>query len=59
MKKKLNIRSLSIEDASKILQLPEDVIRGHILRGLPLPGGRVDLIIYGAWLNQRERRRDS
>jgi len=27
-------------------------VRAHIRRGLPLVDKRIDLIVYGAWLNQ-------
>jgi hypothetical protein len=59
----LDIRSLSVTPAAKLLKVAPKTIRVHIRRGLPLvdpaspdglrrAGGRTDLIVYGAWLNQ-------
>ena len=53
----LDIRSLSVADAAKLLKVGPKTIRAHIRRGLPLVDGRIDLIVYGAWLNQQEERK--
>jgi hypothetical protein len=50
----LDIRSLSVTAAAKLLKVAPKTIRAHIRRGLPLADGRIDLIVYGAWLNQQE-----
>jgi len=50
----LDIRSLSVTAAAKLLKVGPKTIRVHIRRGLPLVDGRIDLIVYGAWLNQQE-----
>ena len=54
MSEELDIRSLAVADASKLLKVQPKTIRAHIRRGLPLVDGRIDLIVYGAWLNQQE-----
>ena len=57
MSEELDIRSLSVTAAAKLLKVAPKTIRAHIRRGLPLVGGKVDLIVYGAWLNQQEEKR--
>jgi len=57
MTEELNIRSLSVTAAAKLLKVSSKTIRAHIRRGLPLVGKRIDLIVYGAWLNQQEQNR--
>jgi hypothetical protein len=56
MSNELNIRSLSVADAAKLLKVAPKTIRAHIRRGLPLVDKRIDLIVYGAWLNQQEEK---
>jgi hypothetical protein len=46
-----DIRSLSVADAAKLLKVQPKTVRAQIRRGLPLVGKRIDLIVYGAWLN--------
>ena len=53
MSEELDIRSLSVTDAAKVLKVQPKTIRAHIRRGLPLADGRIDLVVYGAWLNKR------
>ena len=57
MSEELDIRSLSVADAAKLLKVQPKTIRAQIRRGLPLVDGRIDLIVYGAWLNQQEERK--
>jgi DNA-directed RNA polymerase specialized sigma24 family protein len=57
MSEELDIRSLSVTDAAKLLKVQPKTIRAHIRRGLPLVDKRIDLIVYGAWLNQQEDRK--
>ena len=57
MSEELDIRSLSVADAAKLLKVESKTVRSHIRRGLPLVDGRIDLIVYGAWLNQQEENR--
>ena len=57
MREELDIRSLSVTAAAKLLKVAPATIRGHIRRGLPRVGGRIDLVVYGAWLNQEEERK--
>ena len=57
MSEELDIRSLSVTAAAKLLKVAPKTIRAHIRRGLPLVDGRIDLIVYGAWLNQQEEKR--
>jgi len=57
MSDELDIRSLSVTAAAKLLKVSPKTVRAHIQRGLPLVGGKVDLIVYGAWLNQQEETR--
>ena len=63
MSDELDIRSLSVTAAAKLLKVQPKTVRAHIRRGLPLvdpaspeglrrAGGRIDLIVYGAWLNR-------
>lgn len=52
----LDIRSLSVTAAAKLLKVSPKTVRGHIRRGLPLVDKRIDLIVYGAWLNQASLR---
>jgi hypothetical protein len=54
MSEELDIRSLSATDAAKLLKVPPKTIRVHIRRALPLVDGRIDLIMYGGWVNQQE-----
>ena len=54
MSEEMDIRSLPVTDAAKLLKVQPKTIRAHIRRGLPLADGRIDLIVYGAWLNQQE-----
>ncbi len=66
---KLDIRSLRVTAAAKLLNVAPKTVRAHVRRGLPLvdpasprvrrAGGRIDLIAYGAWLNQQEERKKS
>ncbi|HQL54696.1 MAG TPA: hypothetical protein PLQ87_08305 [Phycisphaerae bacterium] len=57
MSDELDIRSLTVAAAAKLLRVAPKTIRAHIRRGLPLVDKRIDLIVYGAWLNQQEERR--
>ena len=57
MSEELDIRSLSVADVAKLLKVSPKTIRAHIRRGLPLVDKRIDLIVYGAWLNQQEQGR--
>ena len=57
MSAELDIRSLSVADAAKVLKVQPKTIRAQIRRGLPLMEGRIDLIVYGAWLNHQEEKR--
>jgi len=57
MSDELDIRSLSVTAAAKLLKVSPKTVREHVRRGLPLVGGKVDLIVYGAWLNQQEEKR--
>ena len=52
MSEELDIRSLSLTAAAKLLKVAPKTVRAHIRRGLPLVDRRIDLIVYGAWLNQ-------
>ena len=54
MSEELDIRSLTVTAAAKLLKAQPKVVRAHIRRGLPLEDGKIDLIVYGAWLNQQE-----
>ena len=51
MSEELDIRSLSVTAAAKLLKVQPKTIRAHIRHGLPLVDKRIDLIVYGAWLN--------
>lgn len=53
----LDIRSLTVAAAAKLLKVAPKTIRAHIRLGLPLVDKRIDLIVYGAWLNQQEQKR--
>ena len=57
MSNELDIRSLTVAEAARLLKVSPKTIRAHIRRGLPLVDKRIDLIVYGAWLNQQEQRR--
>jgi len=57
MSDEVDIRSLSVTAAAKLLKVSSKTIREHVQRGLPIVGGKVDLIVYGAWLNQQEEQR--
>lgn len=59
MSEELDIRALSVTAAAKLLKVSPQTIRAHIRRGLPLVEGRIDLIVYGAWLNQQQQNRQS
>ena len=56
MSEQLDIRSLSVSAAAKLLKVHPKTIRAHIRRGLPRVDKRIDLIVYGAWLNQQEEK---
>ena len=53
----MDIRSLPLKDAAKMLRLPAKVILAHIHRGLPKKDGRIDLVVYAAWMNLQEKKR--
>ena len=54
MSEELDIRSLSVTDAAKLLKVAPKTIRAHIKQGLPEgKDGSIDLIAYAAWLNRR------
>ena len=53
MAEELDIRSLSVAEAARLLKVQPKTVRAHIRRGLPLVDKRIDLIVYGAWLNQQ------
>jgi len=55
----LDIRSLSVTAAAKLLKVAPKTVREHIRRGLPLVDKRIDVIAYGAWLNQQEANRQN
>jgi hypothetical protein len=57
LSEELDIRSLSVTAAAKLLKVQAKTVREQIRRGLPLVGGKVDLIVYGAWLNRQEERK--
>jgi hypothetical protein len=57
MSEALDIRSLAVEAAAKLLKVQPKTLRAHIRRGLPLVDKRIDLVVYGAWLNQQEERK--
>jgi len=60
MAKEVDIRSLSRTAAAKLLRLSPKRLREHIRQGLPTRDGRIDLVLYGAWLNRElERRKDA
>ena len=62
MSQAVDIRSLLLSDAAELLGISEKRLRRHIRRGAPLTEDRkVDLILYGAWLNREvaRRRRDA
>ncbi len=58
MSEELDIRSLSVTAAAKLLKVQPKVVRAHIRRGLPLVDSRIDLIVYGAWLNQEAAKQE-
>lgn len=58
MSGQVDIRSMSITAASKLLRVPAKSIHAHVARGLPLrKDGHVDLVVYAAWLNTEDARR--
>jgi len=58
MSGELDIRSLSVTAAAKLLRVPAKAIRAHIARGLPVrKDKRIDLVVYAAWLNTEDARR--
>jgi hypothetical protein len=57
MSAELDIQSLSVADAAKLLKVQPKTIRAQIRRGLSLVDVRIDLTVYGAWLNQQEERK--
>jgi hypothetical protein len=58
MSEELDIRSLSVSAAAKLLKVQAKTVRAHIRRGPPLVDGRIDLIVYRAWLNREVLKRD-
>ena len=57
MSGEVDIRSVSVKEAAKLLRLAAKVIRAHVRRGLPTKDGRMDLVVYAAWLNRQEQER--
>ena len=57
MSEELDIRSLTVPAAAKLLKVQPKTIRAQIRRGLPLVNKRIDMIVCGAWLNQQEEKR--
>jgi len=54
VKGQLNPSALTVEMAAKMLGLPAEIIRKHIEQGMPTASdGTINLVNYGAWLNQR------
>ena len=49
----IDIRSLSVTAAAKLLKVHPKTVRAHIRRGLPRVDKRIDLVVYGTWLNQQ------
>jgi len=55
MTQELDIRLLSVAEAAELLGLAPEAVREHTARGLPLRNdGRVDLVVYPAWLNTEQ-----
>ncbi|MEX0655304.1 MAG: hypothetical protein WD534_04260 [Phycisphaeraceae bacterium] len=54
----VNPLALSIEQAARLLKLPEATVREHVSDGAPTAAdGTLNLIHYAAWLNQQLKRR--
>ncbi|KPK41648.1 MAG: hypothetical protein AMK72_15025 [Planctomycetes bacterium SM23_25] len=52
MAREVDIRSVSRTAAGRLLRLSPNRLREHIRRGLPTKDRRIDLVVYGAWLNR-------
>jgi len=50
-RRKVNVTALSIADAAKVLGVDAAKIRADIEAGLPLADGKMNLVVYAAWLN--------
>jgi len=49
----VNPAAIPVAELARMLGLPERPLRGHIDEGAPVnPDGTLNLIHYGAWLNQ-------
>ncbi|MEX0654863.1 MAG: hypothetical protein WD534_12600 [Phycisphaeraceae bacterium] len=54
----VNPLALSIEQAAKLLNVPEATVRQHVSDGAPTAAdGTLNLIHYAAWLNGELKRR--
>ena len=54
----VNPLALSIEQAAKLLSVPEATVREHVADGAPTAtNGTINLIHYAAWLNRELKRR--
>jgi len=52
----LDLAALSLTDAARLLAVSEETLKKHAEAGAPIgPDGRVNLVHYAAWLNQRHR----
>jgi len=57
MSGEVDIRSVSVKEAAKLLRLPAKIIRAHLRRDLPARDDRIDLVVYTAWLNRQEQKK--
>ncbi|MEX2387537.1 MAG: hypothetical protein WD534_06635 [Phycisphaeraceae bacterium] len=55
----VNPLALSIEQAAKLLNVPEATVRDHVANGAPtVADGTISLVHYAAWLNQELNQRN-
>lgn len=54
-----NPMALTVQQVARMLALPEEKVREHVARGLPMSAdGRINLVQYAAWLNKELSRGD-
>jgi len=59
MPEAVDIRSVTLRQAAKLLGVPTGTIKAHLARGAPRTKWRIDLVAYGAWLCQEDALRGS
>lgn len=56
---RLDPAALTVAELARLLGVAEPKVREHVARGAPVgPDGRINLVLYTAWLNRQLKERD-